>query len=105
MKQINKFVITLLILSIYDIFITYIGINYFGLIEVNPIFNNLVHNNYLIASGFKVIGTCLLICIGYKCYLIYESFNINRHIKYMPFIFMIIVQGLFNLNNTLLVLG
>lgn len=101
--KIKNLIIIFILCVWYDIAITYYGINYYGFSEMNPFLKDLVYNNYILASFLKMGITFLCIGIALKAIQIFKIEN--TYIKYMPFVLMMAIQIIFNINNTLLVLG
>lgn len=101
--NIKKISIIFILIVLYDISITYYGINYYGLSEQNPFMRDLVYNNYILISFIKILVS--LICLG-VAYITIVKLNIkNSYINYLPFIVIFVIQIIFNINNSLLVLG
>jgi hypothetical protein len=62
--------LTLISMGLLDLLTTVLGVHYFGAVEINPLFADIVNTNILVYSGIKLSTIAL---IGLLFYLGYAS--------------------------------
>jgi len=83
LKKALLFCFALILIGLLDWLTTIVGVFFFGAVEINPLFSELVHTNFLAFGGIKLLVTVFVGFLFYKIDRVKDlrsDFNLGKRI-------------------------